>query len=322
MRILLPLILLISCANVFACSEVLKLYPEECEIQNRYQKLLGEFSVYSINITDLKGFKIPKAIGKVSYFRAKNDFLNHSEISLSASKEWQVWNNGQKYVNKINPVYLELNEVTKLHKNLFSEKGFLNIQAGLGALRTSNGETNPKIIHTCADKVLNNTVNDLLYDYDLKSIEGYSLLTLENVQFCSDRNFFSGELQFYKGASVKPELLRWVTDMNDMLSRYESGEVQDISPFQYLADMRRWFLAIRPFNFGNEEVVAALVDYAVGRMKLTPVSLNDTVSPIYMNVSENRSATNKKIRETLSFFEGCLFETKTKFVSSECTPLK
>lgn len=273
-------------------------------------------------MSELKGFKIPKAIGKRSYYSAKNDLLNHSETTLPKIRDWQVWNNGQKFINDLNPIYLEYTDITKLHKNLFAGKSFFNTNLELGKLRTSNGETNPKLTLSCSDQILDDKNFKLLADFDLKSAEGYPLLTLKNIAGCDDKNFNSADLYFYKGASVKTELVRWLTDVNDMISRYENGTAPgDFGPYDYLSDMRRWFLAIKPFNIGNEEVVAALLDYTAKRLQLPPLSLGDQTSPIYLSVPENREETIKKIQETLNFFEGCLFENKMKVLSSECMPL-
>lgn len=316
MRISLLLLIITSCSNVFACSEVLKPYAQECQMQDRYQKLYKEFDARSINMNDLKGFKIPRALGKHSYHSAKNDLLNHSETTLPKNRDWQVWSNGQKFINELNPTYLEFSDLIKLHKNLFAGK------SDLGKLRTSNGETNPKLKLSCGDKILNNKTFNLLFEYDLKSIDGYPFLILGNVKPCDDKNFSSADLYFYKGASVKKELMRWLTDLNDMISRYEAEIAPiDFGPYNYLSDMRRWFLAIRPFNMGNEEVAGALIDYAANRLQLPPLSLGDLAAPIYLSVSENREDTLAKIQDTLVFFEGCLFENKMKLISSECSPL-
>lgn len=313
---------LLSSANAFACSEAMKPYTDECKSQDRYLKLNNEFSNLSININELKGYKIPKAVGKANYFSLKNDYLNHSDIALSKNKDWQIWNNGQKFINALSPIFLEIGDVTKLHKTLFSERKLFNNSVELGKLRTNNGETNPKISLTCLDKILDDKIFLTLINYDLKSAEGYPLLTLENFSPCDDKNFSSADLHFYKGASVRVELNRWITDVNDMIARYENQTLVETAPYNYLADMRRWFLAIRPFNSGNEEVVAALLDYIARRLELPPVSLGDITAPIYLSTNENRDGTVKKIKDTLSFFEGCLYETKTNSISSECTPLK
>jgi len=324
MRISIPLFILIFCSRAFACSEAMRLYEKECKAQDRYQKLTVEFGRdYSIKMTDLKGFKIPHAIGKATYFSSKNDFLNHSEITLTQNREWQIWNNGQDFIKDLSPVYLDFGVIAKLHKNLFSTKNIFNYSTDLGKLRTNNRETNPKLNLSCNDRILDDSLFNTLSDYDLKSSEGYPLLSLGNINACDEKNFSSADLYFYKGASVKSELVRWLNDLNDMLSRYENGATTlDISPYNYLADMRRWFLAIKPFNSGNEEVIAALNDYAISRLQLSPLTYSDDVSPIYLTVSGSREITANKVQEALSFFEGCLFETKTKLVSPECSSLK
>lgn len=322
MRIVVLIGLLISSLSGFACTEVLRPYIDECQAQDRFLKLTTEFKSLSINITELKGFKIPKALGKSSYYSSKNDFLNHSEAALSKNKDWQLWNNGQNFINELNPINIDLFDITRLHKNIYAGKSFFSTPAEVGKLRINYGITNPKIIFSCSEKVLSENLSNLLSDYDLKSAEGYPLLTLQNIKTCDDKNFSSADLLFYKGASVKIELARWLIDMNDMLYRYENGSApSDFGPYKYLSDMRRWFLAIRPFAEGNDEVASALMDYAAKRLQLAPLSLSDTPNPIFQNFLENRENTLRKVKETLVFFEGCLFDTKTKVIASECSSL-
>lgn len=324
MRISVPLFVFFLCSQVFACSEALRPYDMECIAQDRYNKLFNEFNKhYSIKMTNLKGFKIPRSVSLSSYYSSKNDFLNNSAETLSQNKDWQIWNNGQKFITELSPVYLDFSVFAKLHKNLFSTKNFLNGMGDLGKLRINNRETNPKIFLSCSDKILDDNIFNLLYEYDLKSIEGYPLLRIENISTCDDdKKISSADLYFYKGASVKIELVRWLNDFNDMLSRYENTtEPLDISPYNYLSDMRRWFLAIKPFNMGNEEVAAALTDYAINRLELSPFAYSDTISPVYLTALENRENTANKVQEALGFFEGCLYETKTNLISPACSPL-
>ena len=193
-----------------------------------------------------------------------------------------------------NPIGLEYRDLLKMHKSLFEGKILFSHHPDIGKLRVENGETNPKMIFTCEDKKLNQSLLNLLDDYDLQSNEGYPLLVLEKTKQCADKNFYSSTLVFYKGASIKIELNRWLVDFNDTLARYETNNDQyNIAPYKYLADMRRWFLVLKPFNFGNEEVVDTLVDYACNRLQLPRISLNENVSPIFLSVLENRNLSIK-----------------------------
>lgn len=322
MRFLLPTFILFGSLNAFACSDALKPYEFECKSQDRFLLLANDFKSYSINITDLKGFKIPKALGKLSYFSSKNDLLNNSASTLAESNEWQSWNNGQNFIESLNSIYIDLNDIQKLHKTLFATKGFFNRNPDAGKMRIQSPETNPKISFSCADNVLNEELLENLLDFDLKSAEGYPLLSVKNISNCVDGKHKSADLFFYKGASMKVELNRWVVDLSDMLNRYENASAPlELSPYKYLADMRRWFLAIRPFESGNEQVVNALMDYSARRLQLAPIPTGEA-SSIFLTVDQNRDASLNRINEQLTFFEGCLFETKVKLISSECRPLK
>jgi len=302
---------------------VLKPFNIECKNQDRYQKLSDEFNKYSISINELKGYKIPKAIGLINFYANKNDLLNHTNKTLAATKQWLIWNNGQKYINMMSSVSIEMIDILKLHKALFATSFFQDIGSELGKLRTNSGQTNPKIFFNCDDKILNDQIFEVLKNYDLKNQEGYPYLTIENIAECDNKNYSSGELKYFKGSSVKIELKRWLIDLNDMMARYENLNAdQEISPLNYLSDMKRWFLAIRPFNQGNDEVVDALMDYAFKRLHLPALQGYTTLPIIYLSAANNRAETFKKLQEQITFFEGCLFEVKTKLISSECSSIK
>jgi len=138
MRFKLLLLTFFGCLKAFGCTDLMLPFEFECKIQDRYQKLTLDFNSQRITMTDLKGFKIPRAVGIHSYFSFKNDFLNHSESSLKQNRKWLVWNNGQKFINNLSPVYLQMNDVLKLHKALFSSE--ISYATELGRLRTNNGE--------------------------------------------------------------------------------------------------------------------------------------------------------------------------------------
>ena len=309
--------------NTLACLSVLKPFDLECKAQDRYQRLSDEFSKFSVSITDLKGFKIPKAIGLINFYANKNELLNQTDKTLLNNKQWLIWNNGQKYINSMSSISVEIDDVLNLHKALFTTNFLQDFNSDLGKLRINSAQTNPKIFLNCDDKILNDQIFDVLKVYDLKNEEGYPYLAIENVSGCDNKNYSSGELIYFKGASVKIELIRWLVDLNDMISRYENKNAdQELSPLNYLSDMKRWFLALRPFNQGNEEVVDALIDYALKRLHL-PVSQSHASIPIiYLSAENNRTETVKQLQAELTFFEGCLFEYKTKLISSECSSLK
>lgn len=323
MRTFYLLFILSMSSQSFACSEALKSFPFECKTQDRFTKLSSEFNDLSVSIVDLKGFKIPKAVGKKSYFTSKNDLLNHTEATLSRNKEWQIWNNGQKFINNLNPVFLEYADVLKLHKVLFGSNSFFDFGSEAGKIRTNNGLTNPKLALNCEDQILKESIVEQFDEYDLKSAEGYPLLVLKNIKSCDDGSYKSADLYYYKGASIKVELNRWLVDFNDMMSRFENGNANsDLSPYQYFSDMRRWFLTLNPFTAGNEQVVDALLDYSAKRLQLSPMPFNDSTNPIFLTSKENQESTLKKLDDNLRFFEGCLYETKLNIISSECSTLK
>lgn len=314
---------ILSSSSLFACDDSVKPFPEKCNMQDHYQSLVYEFNKLSINLTDLKGFKIPKAIGKTLYNANQNELLNNTASTLSRYHQWFVWNNGQDFIKNLSPVLIESSDILKLHKALFFDSSSTESNEDLGKLRAGGGLTDPKLTFACVDKILNDKLFDLLSQYDLKNTEDLPLLRITNVQSCDDPNFSSGELYFSKSEGVSLEFNRWTLNFNNMLASYENmNSKNEISSLDYLAGMKRWFLALRPFNRGNEEVVSALIDYATRRLHLSPFPSNDSNLAIFLSVSENQDQSAASMNNSLSFFDTCLSEIKLNNASPECSVLK
>lgn len=302
-------------ADAFACTETLMPYEAECKLQDRWKKLSLEFLVEKVSINRIKGFAIPRAIGQKNFLQNKNDLLNKPETTLMQNKDWQAWNNGQKFFSKFQPVYLELNDVLRLHKAMYDS------QAYAGKLRINFGETNPVNHFSCADRIINDQMTSLFDSYDIKSLEGYPLLNLENVTLCEDKKTYAGDVVFYKGASMKAEIKSWLAEYNDMLERYLSqpGSLAT-PPIALLADMKRWFLAIHPFTDGNETISNLLIDYAAKKLELPPLMSNGIPSHL-LSPGMNRSTILNSTQESINLLESCLYDVKVKFVSPHCSPM-
>jgi fido (protein-threonine AMPylation protein) len=304
----------------YACTEAMKPYTVECKAQDKFTKLTEDYLKNQSSVDSIKGFVIPRALGKTNYFSAKNELLTQTETTLEKNKDWIAWSAGQKYMSDFHSAFLEFNDILKLHKIMFSAP----FDFSAGKIRTSFGETNPVFHINCSDQLLNDNAELLLENYDIKSNEGYALLELQNIANCADKKSYSGDLVFYKGASMKMELKSWVADFNDMLNRYYYQTADDtllpVSPYEYLADMKRWFIAIHPFSKGNELMANVLIDYATERLQLPPLSL---IYPhAYLkSAKENRAETLEATQDSLIFLENCLYETKVKLVSPQCTTL-
>lgn len=316
MRLILLLLTFLAASTCLACSEALVPFDLECKAQDKFNKLASEFSKSNINITQLKGFAIPRILGNLKFFSAKNDFLNHTQPTLNKNVDWQAWKNGQKFIEESTSPFLDYTDIIKLHKVTFSG----NLDAG--RIRTNFGLTNPKAHFSCEDKVINEEISDLLYRYDVKSSEGYPLLVLENIKPCEDKENYSADLRFYKGASMKTELKSWLADFNDSLIRYSTndGSADMPSPYAFLADMQRRFIAIHPFSMGNELLANLLIDYAAQRLALPSIAIFQPNS-ILLNLDQNRLAIKKSVEDNLTFFENCLFEIKVGPISPQCNTL-
>lgn len=307
----------------FACSDNLKNHPEECKQQDRYLRLKADLAKYSIKVEQLSGYALSRALGSEVLTQIKGKSTQPLSSNELQSPELLKWQNGQKFIQSLNTIYLQPQDVLKLHKSLFSSKGLIaTVGTDAGKLRTSQGITNPREHFSCQDNVLNEATLTYLGDPDLRSVENYPLLEIENVLPCPGaKGAYSGTLVYYKGASMKEELTRWLNDYNDMLIRFEKGMAEDITPTAYMADMRRWFLAIAPFSYGNLEVANALADYFMFRLQLFPVPMKDLKSSHLQEVEQSREQVKTRAKDTLSFIETCLYENKVRPVSPLCGSL-
>lgn len=316
MRFYFLLLSLAFSTNTFSCDPRMKDYVFECSYQDQFNKLKTDFNKYNANPLTLKGHLLPHVLGAKDYQSKRSEYLNNSKQSLEGNLQWITWTKTQEYVTKLNPLSLVISDIVKLHSKISTSKS-------MGKLRTSNAEINPSILYSCEEEKIDSGVVNLIRTYDLTTDEGYPLLSITNISDCvNSRETKSGKIVFYKSASVRSELNRWLVDFNDTLLRYEDKEFLDVSPYQYLADMRRWFMAISPFTEGNQQVAEALMLYGSRRLNLPPLALPKRGIPTLLSQDENRSQVIQQMKGALIFFEGCLYEIKTNLVSEECSPIQ
>ncbi len=272
--------------EVFGCSEVLSIYEYECKAQNQFNQIYLEYKALESKTGKSINCPMPKGLDLKFYLNRYGRLLNL----------------------ELNDYFLEIDDVITVHKALFAEKSFLSL-SDVGVLRTDYGITNPKINLSCDTKILDLKTLNLLQNFDLRSIEGYSLLKLENIHTCEDENFQSADLYFYKGASVRIELSRWITDLNDMLFRYEAGIAPlELSPYAYLIQMKRWFVSISPFAFGNEQVANELINHSFKRLGLAPLPFIDLQFAFFKDSSAYQQSTLQTFQDSLDFYQKCLSE--------------
>ena len=310
-------------AEVMACTEAFKNLPEECMLQDRFQKMRDDFKKISINIQDVQKYKLSRALSPKVISGQKNKFAINPKQALEKNEEWHLWQNAQTAISDLNVVYLSVNDIQNIHKNIFGKKSFLNnLTSEAGKLRVNHGITNPREPIHCEEGKLDVELLEQLTQFDLTSNESYPLLELEEIKVCPNGTTYSAQVVYYKGASIKQELQRWVNDYNDMLIRFEKGQVTTgESPLTYMADMRRWFTAIAPFVSGNGEVANALTDYFMQRLDFYPLPLKDLNGPHLMKPAKHRESFVQKSRAVLKDLETCLYENKVKPVSSDCSIL-
>jgi hypothetical protein len=264
----------------------------------------------------IKGYILPFVLGKIDYLSKQNDLLNHTSKNLISNPQWMTWKKIQSNILKLRAVNLNINDLTRL-KNSISVSKSLDDR-----LRTSNAITHPSQSYTCVDEAITNEVVTLFNDYDLFTEEGYPLLILKNVSACSNStNLNSADIVFYKNASVRTELTRWLVDFNDTILQFEMNNPLEISPYQYLSDMRRWFLAIAPFSSGNKNIIEAVLLSATRRLNLPPL-VQGINEPILLSVEKNRGQILKQMQTSLVTLESCLYEVKTNLVSPECSVIE
>lgn len=319
----LTLILFLYSANVLACTDAFKNLPEECKLQERYQKMRDDFKKISINIHDIQKYKLSRALSPKEINGQKNKFAFNAKQALEKNEEWHLWQNAQNAIAELNVVYLSVNDIQNIHKSIFGKKTFLNnVTSDAGKLRLNQGITNPRESIHCEDGKLDVELLEQFTQFDLTSSENYPLLELEDIKTCPNGTTYSAQVVYYKGASVKQELLRWVNDYNDMLIRFEKGHPPaGESPLTYMADMRRWFTAIAPFGSGNTEVANALTDYFMKRLDFYPLPLKDLNGPHLMKPDKHRESFVHKSRAVLTELETCLYENKVKPISADCSIL-
>lgn len=321
MKLLFTAIVLLKAIPIYACSDILLSYPVECIIQDKFQTLDDEYQKKSIDFNHLIGNYYSFAISDRIYNK------NQKNIIESLSNP-QVKNNILAMLKiestiKRNPgPFLTVEDLNRFHA-IFSiynnSPGTFDISND--RFRTTSGITNPRNKINCEDNYSKKDLENNTRFYDLETIDGYLLIDIQNINKCTNETYQSGEVVFYKGPSIKYEMNRWLVEFNDTILRYKNYQTIDVSPYEYLADMHRWFLAIHPYQNFNENVAKAILIWASINLEIPLPQINDEVSPFLKTKIQNRSQSLEKINDELIFLSSCLNDYNNLNVSAKCTEL-
>lgn len=318
MKILWSIFFFINSISILACSDIMRSYPIECNLQDKFQKLESELKKIFIDINHVNGTFIPFTITDQVYNKSINDLLSPQEKVKMKSDILAMLKVESLVKRNYGPI-LTADDLNRYHGIFASfNKSSAAFDLSNDKFRTLNGLTNPRTKISCDEEFLNNDFDKLIGFYDLETIDGYPLLLIENVKNCENDFYQSGEIVFYKGPSVKNEMNRWLTEFNDTIRRYKNNQIIEISPYEYFADMYRWFLAIHPYQEFNENVAKSTLIWAAINLQLPLPQIDDQIFPFLRTRDQNRKLSLEKINHELNFLSDCLIEYNKKLVSPGC----
>lgn len=312
MKFIWTIILTFICGHILACESRYQIYQTECSITDKFNDLNKGYKDLKLDPLHLKETVLPLIYGEVSFQYDKYNIIHQGQNNAQKDLH-QSFAMMFPFIKNFNPSIITMENIEEIHRKISTTNP--------GKLRSLFGITKPKNSYSCVQNALTTENLAILNSFDVLDDENMPMIEINSLDKCATPETFRAEISFLKGAKVKSELEHWLIDFNDALNRYENGNSMNVSPYEYLNQMNRWFQSIHPFNDKNEEISFYLSFYATNRLHLAPIFF-DVKSSLFLKSKESSykstlQTTNKKIAN----LDSCLFEIIDTHMSEECVSL-
>ena len=162
------ILLIIFSHHALACTSILKKFPLECELQDRYKMAQKSFQEeFNINLDDLIGVRGIRLIARKDLEVGIQKGKKVWEIYDPAPLTWLKWEKGerqktllQEKLTRTNHVQMTRDDLIKLHKSTINQKliGWSSVILGgarPGFMRSRFYHLPPSFIFNCEDKKIN-----------------------------------------------------------------------------------------------------------------------------------------------------------------------
>lgn len=325
-----------------ACDSILKPFPRDCAIQDRYENIKNSFAAKKINVDEISEYRVLRFIERNAWEKAKANKTPITQIYKPAPETWQVWDQGIRHIfgttsfkgelNKSFPVDTSIigaiNQILLTNgKDNVKDKGTdKKLQPGQYRVNKNNG------VGFCSDgKVDNDTllkaaaVSAERFQHQWEVAMGQSFPQMIEkalgIQSGSeDISFFPGMSVGYKNCDknnnksifvnyLAPEKvlshLKWVTVfLKENLLRAEQNRAV-LSPIELAVFTQKWLISIHPFADGNGRTSRALEDAILAHFGMPFVPTGDLQDDTEIEYETYLENTYVKLEAMLGVLENC-----------------
>ncbi|MBF0362091.1 MAG: Fic family protein [Oligoflexia bacterium] len=319
-------------ANIsFGCTKELSQFPFECEIQDRYKALTDNFKKnWNVNINDIYIYKTARFIDQNSLAKAIKNKTAPENIYKPAPTTWDYWIKGEKtseeilkdtYINNSSEdkkamvsCRLTLNHLKKLHLSTITNEligPFTSLMSniipientillGPGNIRHSTFNFRPFFTFSCSEKVS----KKIIPYFDIKDKNGELIAEL-TYKKCADGESIEGSVYYSKSVKVPERINEFIESFNNKIPSYFAKECTNISPYEFAANIQRWYVSIHPFREGNGRLSRFMQDMISRVFNLPFVPAGYLQNDLLISNSEYQAKTKETVTMMIEKLESC-----------------
>lgn len=362
MKIIILAIIALQSYQLLSCDDVLKKFPEDCELQDRFSEVRNIFREHNRNISDVGEYKAIRFIDRNSW--EKNANGQQKPINLiynPAPATWNVWSQGIDSIftsenlknnlqNNLNSsLFLSKSEMSHINKILLTN-GFISIKdpstgsiSSAGKMRTSFntsvgfcwGESYSFIQNSIQNS--NNSIKDFEARWEKssgisirKAIESVSgkkekgaTLVVDLIIGSNSCNNGQGNFVYYISSRKVEKSIDWVRNfLKYNLKQFQKG-TPAISPIELAAVVQKWFVSIHPFADGNGRTSRAIQDLILSHFDLPFAPGGDLQDDSLARSDDYVRNSYAAMRDMVTFLEYCANDLqKGKELTYRCKSTK
>lgn len=286
MKYLLFISVLVSHILVLACDDLIRQFPRDCAIQDRYVALKQAYAAKHIDIDDIAEYRVIRFVDRDNWERAKTRKIHPEDIYQPAPATWKVWDLGMRAIvqasggkNMLMQGYeLNTETISFMNKNLLMNEelqanvkdaitdqslspGELRKVTSVGVLFRSNTDLSETLRLAAAsmERFQKNWESKMGVSF-AELLKGTGALIYDGANMKSAMVYDRAGYVHYTPSAMVPTELGWILNfIRFNLEKYQAG-TPVLSPIELATVVQKWFVSLHPFSDGNGRTSRAIQD--------------------------------------------------------------
>lgn len=232
--------ILLNSTLSFACDELIKSNRQECEIQDRYQKLKNDYAKLNIDIEFIAEYRALRFYGRPTWEEAVASNKEIDQIYKPAPGTWLDWSRGAAFLEE-----LPVNSEFSADYSLIKDMNYYSIsKENMFKRPRSRGE------RICPGEIRNKSKESTGWFYKNRKSARMARKIIKELgdDIKSPVKIDGKYAEYVKPKYVLRELKKWYKGSQEYLEEVAQGKM---GPMAAGGLLQRWLVTIHPFYDGN-----------------------------------------------------------------------